>query len=123
MGAVFSPIGGGAIGKAEAFDLLAERLNLLETPISEVRRNIFRLVFQLGTDSQNQIGNPRNPSLELEQESWALLGDLYEGLSDIEERAMKAPHADNLALFLERRAAEQAQNDAAVLAHRNAAIA
>lgn len=115
MGALFTPIGGGAIGKAEAFDIIAEQLCIHERPLSEVRLYLFRMVFDLGTHSQGQISNRSNP-VELWDESWELLGNMYEALAEIEKQAMRKPHAENLALFLTTRAAEQEAEDRAAAA-------
>ena len=87
-----------------------------------MRLHLFRLVFEIGTHSQNQINNRSNP-VELWDESWSLLGNLYEALAEVEKKAMKTPHAHNLGYYIDARAAEIAQEDAAELARHNAASA
>lgn len=110
--AVFAPIGGGRLNKVEAFDILSERLGIHERPLSTVRLDLFRLVFLLGTEFQEQRGNPRKNQLELWDEGWSLIGDLYESLAEIETQAMKPTHEATLRRFLDERSAEQHRLDA-----------
>lgn len=113
MGAVFTPLGGGSIGKAEAFDIMAEQLCIHERPLSEVRLDVFRLVFQLGTEFQAQSKSRGKAESELWDESWALLGGLYEGLAAVEAAAMKTAHAVNTQNFLATRSAKIEAEDRA----------
>jgi hypothetical protein len=96
MDAVFSPIGGGRIGKAEAFDILAEGLGIEDRPLSAARLDLFYLVLGLGRHFAEAplSGN----AAEVPVECWDVMGGLYHGLAHLEAAAMKQLHADNLAL-------------------------
>lgn len=111
MGAVFSPIGGGAIGKAEAFDILAVSLGIEDRPISEARLDLFYLVLGLGRHfSQVPIaGN----AVDVSVDCWEVLGGLYQGLAHLEQAAMKQAHADNLALHFAKANAEHDEEEKA----------
>lgn len=105
--AIYTPIGGGRISKADAFDVLAEKLNIEERPISEIRRDVFRLVFSLGRLAVEQ-GQEGKIDLEIFPESWDVLGAIYEGLAQIEAQSMEPTHQANLTTFLAERSAAAA---------------
>lgn len=94
--AVFAPIGGGRIGKAEAFDILAVALGIEDRPISAARLDVFYLVLGLGRHFA-QVPMSGNAA-EVYEESWEMMGGLYQGLAHLEAAAMKQLHADNLTL-------------------------
>lgn len=100
--AVFAPIGGGRISKAEAFDVLAEKLGLEERPLSEIRRDVFRLVFDLGRFAFEH-GQHGKIGLDMWAESFEALGGLYEGLAGMEHQAMEPTHKANLERYLHER--------------------
>ncbi len=108
VGAIFTPIGGGRLDKAQAFDVLAEALHIDERPIGAVRTDLFRLVFEVGGYALAQLDRTAQgrPPLVLWGESWQLLGALYEALNGLELEAMRSTHAANLEQFLTERAAE-----------------
>ncbi len=123
MGAFYAPLGGGRIGKAEAFNILSEKLQLEEKPISMIRLEVFRLVSLLGQHIAFDSQNGKN-TLELWRENWDMLNGLYEGLAEIEGLVMKDTHQANLQRFLALRSAEQFEEDALELVQRrNAASA
>jgi len=99
---MFTPIGGGRISKADAFDVLAEKLNIEERPLSEVRRDVFRLVFDIGRYAVEH-GQHGKIDVELWRESFETMGALYEGLAQIEQEAMAPTHKANLDHFMRER--------------------
>lgn len=103
MGAGFRPLGGGVLGKVEAFDILATWLNIEEKSIGEIRRDVFRVVFELGRSISYQAGRHTPESLQPEPESWAVLGGLYEALARLEEVATAGDCARNLETLLNAR--------------------
>ncbi len=112
MGAVFAPVGGGSLDKVHAFSILADHLQLEEKPISAIRLDIFRTVWNLGLDFFQQAEQPDPKRLKLYGEGWEMLSDLYEALAEMEEAAMAENHAANLAAFLSARSAEIEQDEA-----------
>lgn len=111
MGAVYAPLGGGRIGKVEAFNILSDSLQLEERPISAIRLDLFRLVFLLGQHISYESKHGSN-TLELWDENWDMLNGLYEGLAAIEGRVMKETHEANLKQFLSSRSVDQFEEDA-----------
>jgi hypothetical protein len=123
MGAVYMPLGGGHINKVDVFNILSEKLQLEEKPLSELRLGVFRMVYLLGQHMDYEGQHGKN-SLNLWQENWDMLSGLYEGLAEIESLVMKDTHEANLKQFLELRRAEQLEEDALELVQRrNAANA
>lgn len=104
------PLGGGSINKVDAFNILSDRLQLEEKPISTLRLEVFRLVFLLGQHISYHGIRGKN-DLDLWEENWAMLGGLYEGLAEIEDLVMSDTHQDNLKRVLELRSDEQLQED------------
>lgn len=102
--AIYTPIGGGRLDKVEAFDVLAMHLNIEERPLSEVRLNIFRLVFRLGSWAMEHKSTNNHPLSEA-SEGWEELGALYEGLAGLESSAMADSHKLNLSRYMDERAA------------------
>ncbi len=117
------PLGGGHINKVDVFNILSEKLQLEEKPLSELRLGVFRMVYLLGQHMDYEGQHGKN-SLNLWQENWDMLSGLYEGLAEIESLVMKDTHEANLKQFLELRRAEQLEEDALELVQRrNAANA
>ena len=104
MGAEYAPLGGGRIGKAEAFDILALSLGIEDRPLSEVRLDVFYLVLGLGRHFA-QVPSAGNAA-ELPAECWDVMSGLYQGLAHLEAAAMKQAHADNAVLHFARVNAE-----------------
>jgi len=104
----FTPLGGGRVSKAQAFEAFADALNLYERPISNIRRDVFRLAFDLGRHAFEHLGEGV-PGLGMWLDSWDTIGGLYEALATIEDDAMRPTWTTNLdKLLAERAAAEQA---------------
>ncbi|MDQ2773246.1 MAG: hypothetical protein M3Y54_22400 [Bacteroidota bacterium] len=102
---VYTPLGGGSIGKAEAFDIVINRLLIDERPLSVVRQNIFEFMFNLG-DLLLKRGDKSIPYGDEFVEGWQEIGALYLALADLEAVAMKPTHLANEAAWLERRRIE-----------------
>jgi hypothetical protein len=105
MEAVYRPLGGGSIGKAEAFDIVVNRLLIDERPLSVVRQTIFEFMFNLG-DLLLKRGDRSIPQADEFIKGWQEIGALYLALADLEAVAMKPVHAANEAAWLERRRIE-----------------
>lgn len=116
MGADFSPLGGGRIGKAAAFDILAEKLDLEDQALGTTRLTIFRLVHEMGRYISANADHYHRHSFQPWEESWQMLGMLYEGLAEIEATAMSGIHAENTRALLDTRREEDEAAQVSVLA-------
>lgn len=110
MYAQFTPIAGGSLAPAKAFNILAERLGITEQPISQVRRRLFRFLHDF---TQLALQHPDTvKKLALVEDGIEVLADLYEGLADVEDEAQTETCKANLATYLEARALAARQEEA-----------